>query len=271
MAVLTVGAGQTYTTIQAAINAAADGDEIQIKPGITANRSSSTRASLLLARAATALLSRHRIRRQNRPFRLSSQPIAIQLSMCGMSIPPRPCSSRISRWMAAPRHRSPRISSALPCKTSIPRFLACISRVFTRRLEAIADIQGIAPVLGFCRRGWAWQRSALQDHDQGLAHREFQKTGIVAWGNSLNAIIQDNQIVGAAELGKAVQNGMQIGSAGLREGGRSPRLLAIRSPIWAWFLSLTLPMPSCCSIPAFLKLPTTRLLLPLAIWMARQG
>ena len=46
----------------------------------------------------------------------------------------------------------------------------------------------------------------------------FQKTGIVAWGPNLNVNITDNEITGLGIDGVAGQNGMQIGSSGLRTG-----------------------------------------------------
>ncbi|MDF3000333.1 MAG: Autotransporter adhesin [Bacillota bacterium] len=44
----------------------------------------------------------------------------------------------------------------------------------------------------------------------------YQKTGIVAWGPKLHAIIRDNMITGVGDKDSCGQNGMQIGSAGLR-------------------------------------------------------
>jgi hypothetical protein len=46
----------------------------------------------------------------------------------------------------------------------------------------------------------------------------FQKTGIIAWGPKLSATITNNQISGAGIYGNSGQSGMQIGSSGARTG-----------------------------------------------------
>lgn len=46
----------------------------------------------------------------------------------------------------------------------------------------------------------------------------YQKTGIIAWGNGLTALIQNNTITAGGVLGISNQNGIQVGSAGTRSG-----------------------------------------------------
>ncbi|MGE4266486.1 MAG: DUF4347 domain-containing protein [Deferribacterales bacterium] len=46
----------------------------------------------------------------------------------------------------------------------------------------------------------------------------YQKTGIIAWGPSLNITIDGNEITGMGVAGECGQNGIQIGSGGLRTG-----------------------------------------------------
>jgi len=52
----------------------------------------------------------------------------------------------------------------------------------------------------------------IQDCDIGT----YQKTGIIAWGPKLHVNILDNTITGVGQYDKCGQNGMQIGSSGLR-------------------------------------------------------
>lgn len=85
-------------------------------------------------------------------------------------------------------------------------------------LDGSGNYEGISRHFGIAAEGSTALATAVTVTIKNSTIGTFQKTGIVAWGPRLNAVIQNNTISGVGILGLSAQNGMQIGSFGPRAG-----------------------------------------------------
>lgn len=219
MAVLTVGAGQTYTTIQAAINAAADGDEIQIKAG-------NYREQIVINKGITLVGQ-------------SRDSVIIEA-------PDTPAKSSVPSVKPTDRYPIVDVRDVDPAKTVLIKDITVDGRAkapFAQDLIGIAvqnvnstisgvhikgireplannnDYSGNSTGFGIMAEG---KSNAGQKYKVTITNsriEEFQKTGIIAWGGDLDMAIRDNTIIGAGDHGVSIQNGMQIGSWGAQRAG----------------------------------------------------
>ncbi|MDO1582241.1 DUF4214 domain-containing protein [Rhizobium oryzicola] len=217
MAVLIVGVGQTYTTIQAAVSAAQDGDEIQVRAGTYREQIVIDKAITLVGASRDSVI----IEAPDTPVASGTSSINDKTRTVIVDVLVGNVSKSdvfIKDLTIDGRGKGTADSYGLVglgsqnSNTSVDNVHI---KAIREPLDKDGNYQGNSNSFGVLAEGTDLSNGARYKFTiKNSLIDEFQKTGIIAWGKSLNAIIQDNQIIGAAELGRPVQNGMQIGSAG---------------------------------------------------------
>ncbi|RII28310.1 MAG: hypothetical protein CXR30_14010, partial [Geobacter sp.] len=85
-------------------------------------------------------------------------------------------------------------------------------------LDGGGNYEGLGEHMGIVAEGGSALAAPVTVTIQNSTIGTFQKSGIIAWGPKLNAVITANHISGVGILGRSGQSGIQIGSAGARAG-----------------------------------------------------